>query len=134
MPAVTEALVTPRRSSVLGLPHSTIQLVTLPSASFTSMWIQAWGLIHSILVTVPRSFTGLLPSNSAVNAWCAHKGAARKLMVKMMLRMASLLNLFGLRGCGFLLRAFAGKNPEHSVVALVTGVFVDGFCALGQRR
>src|SRR5580658_9177831 len=47
------------------------------------MWIQACGLIHSILVTVPRNLMGLLESNSAANAWCAQAGAAltSKLMV-----------------------------------------------------
>ena len=55
----------PRRIKIPGGPHSTIQFVTLPSGSTTSIWIQAWGLIHSISVTLPSSRTGLLASNSA---------------------------------------------------------------------
>ena len=32
---------------------------TVPFGLLTSMWIHVWGLIHSILVTVPRSLIGL---------------------------------------------------------------------------
>src|SRR5437868_4677971 len=71
-----EALVKPRRKSVFGVPHSTPQLVTLPSASFTSIQIQECGLIHSILVTVPRSLSGVFESNSAAKEWCARIGTA----------------------------------------------------------
>src|SRR2546427_12572681 len=35
------------------------------------MWIQECGLIHSILTTLPFSWTGLFASNSAANEWCA---------------------------------------------------------------
>src|SRR5438132_14057583 len=34
--------------------------------------MQACGLLHSILVTVPCNLTGWVESNSAVKAWCAH--------------------------------------------------------------
>src|SRR5262245_47581276 len=46
VPAGNEFLVQPRRSSALGAAASIIQLVSLPSSPLTSMWIQAWGLIH----------------------------------------------------------------------------------------
>src|SRR5882762_2714168 len=38
------------------------------------MWIHAWGLIHSIFVTVPFRITCFLASYSAANAWCADAG------------------------------------------------------------
>ena len=41
------------------------------------MWIHACGLIHSTLVTGPRSVTGALASNSAENAWWANRRDAR---------------------------------------------------------
>ena len=41
----------PRRSSVFGVPPSTIHGVIVPSAFLLSMWIHACGLIHSTLVT-----------------------------------------------------------------------------------
>src|SRR5579862_9591593 len=75
VPTSRDRLVNPRRSMILGLPHSTIQLVTVPSGFFTSMWIHACGLIHSMSVTLPSSLIGLRWSNSAWNAWCAHAGA-----------------------------------------------------------
>src|SRR5581483_25429 len=62
---------------ILGLPHSTIQLVTVPSGLVTSIWIQEWGLIHSISVTLPTRWTGLPLSNSASNAWCANTGTVK---------------------------------------------------------
>ena len=34
----------------------------------TSIWIHAWGLIHSIFVTVPFKTNGLFTSNSAAKA------------------------------------------------------------------
>ena len=53
---------------MFGVPPWIIHRLTAPSAFFTSMWIQAWGLIHSIFVTVPCSLIGRLASNSAENA------------------------------------------------------------------
>src|SRR5258708_34730342 len=38
------------------------------------MWIHAWGLIHSIFVTVPFRIPCFLASYSAANAWCADAG------------------------------------------------------------
>src|SRR5687768_8990641 len=64
----------PLRCSVFGVPPSTIQTSFLPSLVLLSMWIQACGLIHSTLVTGPRSVTGALASNSAEKAWCASSG------------------------------------------------------------
>ena len=58
----------PTRCRVLGVPPSTIQVSCVPFGVFTSMWIQACGLIHSTLVTGPRSVTGAFASNSAENA------------------------------------------------------------------
>ena len=40
------------------------------------MWIHECGLIQSIFVTVPSSFTGLFASNSAANEWWASVGVA----------------------------------------------------------
>src|SRR5688572_9638840 len=65
----------PRRSSVFGVPPSTIRAVVVPSAFLLSMWIHACGLIHSTRVTGPRRFTGLLASKSAANAWSATAAA-----------------------------------------------------------
>ena len=76
MPGSSEFLVKPRRTSEFGGPPSTIHFSMVPSGSVTSMWIQACGLIHSISVTVPSSWIGLLASNSAPKAWCARGAAA----------------------------------------------------------
>ena len=38
------------------------------------MWIQACGFTHSTFVTLPRSRTGFVASNSAAKAWCAAAG------------------------------------------------------------
>src|SRR5262249_6171035 len=76
VPAGNEAFVMPRRSREFGAPPSIIQLVTVLSEFFTSTWIQACGLIHSTLVTVPRRCNGRDESNSAAKAWCAHAGPA----------------------------------------------------------
>src|SRR5439155_17208108 len=67
VPAGREFFVKPRRIRALGFPVSTSQLSILPSGFFTSRWIHAWGLIHSILVTVPLSVIGWAESNSAAN-------------------------------------------------------------------
>src|SRR5947207_2066902 len=72
VPGGSEFFVKPRRSSAFGALASIIHSSVFPLfGSFTSMWIQGWGLIHSILVTVPVSFNGLLASNSAENEWWA---------------------------------------------------------------
>src|ERR1700681_4656818 len=76
VPARSDCLLKPRRSSALGAPASTIQLSTLPSGFLMSMWIHACGLIHSIDVTVPVNFTGFWASYSAANEWCATTGTA----------------------------------------------------------
>src|SRR5947207_15519255 len=68
VPGGTEFLFQPRRSSAFGAPPSIIHATTFPSEPFTSMWSHGWGLIHSILVTVPFNVTGLDPSNTDVNA------------------------------------------------------------------
>src|SRR5438552_1949918 len=70
------SLLKPRLNRLFGGPHSIAQLVTAPSAPFTSITIHEWGLVHSIFVTVPRSVTDCLMSNSAAKAWCANNGAA----------------------------------------------------------
>src|SRR5688572_25246764 len=67
VPAGSESRFQPRRIKAFGAPPSTIQVVTVPSAFLTSMWIHECGLIHSIFFTVPRSLTGFLASNSAAN-------------------------------------------------------------------
>ena len=63
-----ESFVKPRLNRALGGPPSIIQLSTVPSGFFTSMWFHVWGLIHSIFVTVPFNVIGLVASNSAANA------------------------------------------------------------------
>ena len=57
----------PRRYSALGRPNSTLQFSVLPEGLFTSMYSQACGLIHFIVVIVPFNVTGLFESNSAEN-------------------------------------------------------------------
>src|SRR5262245_57096643 len=61
----------PERSRVLGVPPSTIHSVVVPSGFTLATCTQACGLIHSTRITLPRSSTGRLPSNSAAKAWCA---------------------------------------------------------------
>src|SRR6516164_7018204 len=78
VPAGREFLVQPRLSKALGGPPSIIQLTTCPSGPLTSRWIHTWGLIQSILLTVPRSLTGLLASNSASKEWWAQAAPAMK--------------------------------------------------------
>src|SRR5580704_13291344 len=62
----------------------------------TSMWIQAWGLIHSISVTLPSSRTGLLASNSAENEWWALSGSAARRTAVQKFAPATLIRLTGL--------------------------------------
>src|ERR1700683_3902158 len=126
LPSGSEALVKPRRNSAFGLPPSTIQLVTLPSGPLTSIWIQEWGLIHSISVTVPVSLMGFCGSNSAAKEWCAHAGAVASNKPTPARAKSSffisglLLFLF----CEFLFfRACAGEVVRHAVVAFVARVF-----------
>jgi hypothetical protein len=76
VPTGSEAFVKPRRSRAFGAPASIIQLSTLPSGFFTSMWIHACGLIHSMVVTVPVNFTAFDASYSAAKEWCATTGTA----------------------------------------------------------
>ena len=71
VPASSERLVNPRRSSDVGGPPSIIHRSAVPSGCATSMWIQVWGLTHSILTTVPAISIGAFASNSAANAWWA---------------------------------------------------------------
>ena len=66
-PAGRSVLLQPRRYRPFGLPVSMAQFTTLPSEPFTSMWIQACGLDHTMFVTIPRSVMGLLASYSAAN-------------------------------------------------------------------
>ena len=68
MPTVMTSLLKPRRKRLWGLPPSIIQRSVVPSSICTSMWIQAWGLIHSTRATVPWKWIGRLASNSAENA------------------------------------------------------------------
>src|SRR5262245_39219516 len=75
VPGSSASLVKPRRNSTFGVPASMAHCSTLPPAEGTSMWIQTWGLTHSILLTTAFSnLTGLLASNSAAKAWCADVG------------------------------------------------------------
>ena len=60
VPAGIESFFQPSRNSALGGPSSKCQFTTLPSASLTSTYSQAWGLTHSTFVTVPFTFTGLI--------------------------------------------------------------------------
>src|SRR5215469_8132583 len=73
-PAGKVVLVTPRRSNVLGLPPSNIQISLVPSGLIISTWIQVCGLTHSIFTILPLTRTGALESNSDPNAWCAAAG------------------------------------------------------------
>src|SRR5262245_19359170 len=103
VPSVSEFLFQPRRSNAFGAPPSTIQRSTFPVAgSFTSMWIQECGLIHSIFTTVPRSLTGRFASNSAAKEWCAETwtantatNAAAAAMLKSFVRIEFISYLFG---------------------------------------
>src|SRR5947209_9776567 len=61
----------PARSRVLGVPPSTIHSTCANSGLVFITCTQACGLIHTTLVTLPRSSTGDLPSNSAAKAWWA---------------------------------------------------------------
>src|SRR3954469_21995940 len=63
--------------SVFGVPPSIIHspVAVLPSIFSTSMWIQACGLTHSVLLTLPSSLSGLLASNSGEDVWCGRSGA-----------------------------------------------------------
>src|SRR5713226_540108 len=75
VPTGSELLFHPCLRSWFGAPISIFQDTTLPVVgSFTSMYSHECGLIQSILLTAPFNVTGLFPSNSAENAWCAHSG------------------------------------------------------------
>src|SRR5882724_7921612 len=56
VPTSNDSLVKPRRYRTFGVPASTAQFSTVPSAFFTSTCNQAWGLTHSIFVTLPVNF------------------------------------------------------------------------------
>src|SRR5262249_49157194 len=124
LPNSSDSLVKPRRSIMFGLPHSTIQLVTLPSASVISIWIQAWGLIHSILVTLPTRWTGFFSSNSAWKAWCAHRGSAQTSDRSKVVAAGILLNIRSSPSGSqsFLGRAGATENIGHGVISFVASV------------
>src|SRR5579863_3112723 len=113
----------PARNRVLGGPASTIHSCSLASVLTTLMCIQACGLIHSILVTLPRNSTGDLPSNSAAKAWWAtacctpNVTAARKpvtIAVRMMKR-----RLFMRVSSGGSLR-LGGRRSLQRLLAQVT--------------
>src|SRR5688572_32542235 len=70
VPAGSEFLFQPRRSSALGAPPSTRQRWVRPF-TWASRWIHEWGLTHSNLTTLPSSRIGLLRSNSVANEWWA---------------------------------------------------------------
>src|SRR5580700_10009392 len=89
------------------------------------MWIQAWGLIHSILVTTPCSLMGLVESNSAANAWCAQAGAALTSKLRPAIASFSIEFLLLLR-VSLLRRPRARQNIRHGVVPFVTSVLEDG--------
>jgi hypothetical protein len=57
VPAGIESRVSPRRTSVFGLPASIIHFSTTPPRG-TSRWSHACGLIHSTRVIVPFSVIG----------------------------------------------------------------------------
>src|SRR5688572_5029144 len=111
-----------------GAAASIAQRVTFPSVDFTSIWIQACGLINSNFATVPRILTGLVASNSAANAWCAHRETGTRSNVataakRILLRMGFLLLfLRGFRG-SLLFRAGCAQLVHHSVVTFMTRVF-----------
>src|SRR6186713_1973798 len=113
----------------LGAAASIIQRVTFPSVPFTSMWIHACGLIQSIFVTVPLSFTGFVESNSAANAWCAQRDAGTSIKAatatRSILVRIGLSSLFLLRGfrCGFFIRTGTTQLIHHAIVSLVARVF-----------
>src|SRR5262245_3968800 len=117
MPAGTDCFVHPRLIREFGGPSSTIQRVKEPSASLTSMWSQACGLIHSIFAVVPLSVSFLLPSNSAAKAWCANAGieaamnsdVARTAAVIVRIRLLSIF-LRCCLGCLFLIGASGAEN------------------------
>src|SRR5205823_4232151 len=68
VPALIVSVLQPSRIRALGAPSSKRQLVVVPSASLTSTYSHACGLVNSIFVTVPLTLTGLFTSNSAANA------------------------------------------------------------------
>src|SRR5262245_51459385 len=132
----------PRRSSVFGLPPSTIHSSHFwpgenshaigPSAFGTSRWIHACGFTHSIFVTLPLSRTGLFGSNSPPNAWCAMSGAdaaaanpipASNVMTFVRIAFTSLV-LFGLRRFR-LAQPGAAKDVAQRVVPFMARVFVE---------
>src|ERR1700687_4275911 len=76
VPTGSQLLSPPCLRSWFGAPISIFQDTRLPVVgSFTSTYSHECGLIQSILLTAPFNVTGLFPSNSAENAWCAHSGA-----------------------------------------------------------
>src|SRR5579864_1484303 len=97
VPSASAFLVMPTRSRLLGVLPSMAQLVTVPSASFTAMWMYACGFTHSILVTVPCRMTTLFWSNWAANEWWAQAGTVAATMNRSALRIritsCTLLNL-----------------------------------------
>src|SRR5438874_9309058 len=127
----------PRRSSVFGVPPSTIQSFFVPSGSVTSMWIHACGFTHSTFVTGPFRSTGLFGSNSPPNAWCPRTGAmaastpATDNRIRIFIETpphigtAEAVLLFAFLGVVHFLQASAAQDVAHRVVALVARVFVQ---------
>src|SRR5262245_21198905 len=93
VPAGSELRFQPRRSSAFGAPPSTIHFWTSPDGVVTSMWIHECGLIQSIFVTVPSSWTGRFASNSAANEWCPREGAAAAVSSEPMATLKSFMRI-----------------------------------------
>src|SRR5262245_31532256 len=148
VPAVSESRVMPRRSSVFGVPPSTIHSSHFwpavnwhacgPSALGTSMWIQACGFTHSSLTTLPLSSTGRFGSNSPPKAWCPTSGTPAStipnpaIVIVNLARMRSLL-LFALLGVVGFLEPRALENVLERVVAFVARVFVQAILGCRPR-
>src|SRR5688572_5451132 len=131
----------PRRSSVFGVPPSTIHTSVPPPSFGTSTWIQACGFTSSTLTILPLSNTGRLASNSAPKAWCATTGTAvasrspapaiaiiSVFFIDIALSPSVLTPCTGFRllGCLFVLQnAGTFHYADHCVVAFVTRVLVQ---------
>src|SRR5215510_4976509 len=129
VPTFSDSRVMPRRSSVFGVPPSTIHSFFVPSGSVTSMWIHACGFTHSTFVTGPFRRTGLFGSNSPPKAWCPRTGAiaastpATDNRIRVFIVRTSLFLAF-LRVVRFL-QARAAQNVAHRIVPFVARVLVE---------